>query len=209
MNSVMVALPSALTPTGRISRRNVTAIMRRSIRSDALSTYQTSSASLSGHDNAFRPLTCAQPVMPGFASSRRRCSSLYRSTYANGNGLGPTRLISPRTTDQSCGSSSKLVRRSALPNQLSRCSSSSNCPELSRSSLMERSFEIRMGTPSSPARICVKSTGAPSITRTATDAAAVRGRRSNIAGTATRMSIPRFARPFWIHRVATWSTVGC
>ena len=34
---------------------------------------------------------------------------MYRSKYSTRSGLGPTRLISPRSTFQSSGSSSKLV----------------------------------------------------------------------------------------------------
>ena len=35
------------------------------------STYQTSRANFSSQEMALRPLTCAQPVTPGFTSMRR------------------------------------------------------------------------------------------------------------------------------------------
>src|SRR5579872_331937 len=44
--------------------------------------------------------------MPGVASSRRRCHSSYCSTSWRSGGRGPTRLMSPRSTLSTCGSSS-------------------------------------------------------------------------------------------------------
>jgi len=41
-----------------------------------------------------------------------------------GNGRGPTKLMSPISTFRSCGSSSKLVRRSQPPNRVTRGSDS-------------------------------------------------------------------------------------
>ena len=45
-------------------------------RSERLSTYQTSSSIRSGQGSDARPFTCAQPVIPGLTSSRRRWRSV-------------------------------------------------------------------------------------------------------------------------------------
>ncbi len=54
---------------------------RRSRRSDWCSTYQTSSSMRSGQRRLLRPRICAQPVIPGLASSRRRWKGVYWSTW--------------------------------------------------------------------------------------------------------------------------------
>ena len=59
-----------------ISMRAVRARMRRSRASERLSTYQTSSSIRSGQESEVRPLTWAQPVMPGLTSSRRSWRSV-------------------------------------------------------------------------------------------------------------------------------------
>ena len=48
----------------------------RSIPKPKCSTYQRSISNLASHVTAFRPLTWAHPVMPGFASCRRACSGV-------------------------------------------------------------------------------------------------------------------------------------
>ena len=45
-----------------------------------------------------RPLTCAQPVMPGRTASRPRWRSEYWSTWTCTVGRGPTSDISPAST---------------------------------------------------------------------------------------------------------------
>ena len=47
--------------------------------------------------------------MPGVVSSRRPAQPVICSDSWTTNGRGPTRLISPRSTFQSCGSSSMLA----------------------------------------------------------------------------------------------------
>ena len=51
--------------------------MRRSRRSDQCSMYQRSSSMRSCQGSAARPLTCAQPVMPGATASRPRWRGVY------------------------------------------------------------------------------------------------------------------------------------
>ena len=53
-----------------------------------------------------RPLTCAQPVMPGRTARRPRWRSVYWSTWTWTVGRGPTIDISPRSTLTRFGSSS-------------------------------------------------------------------------------------------------------
>ncbi len=89
---------------------------------------------LSGVSTAPRlPLICAQPVMPGFmrwrhaysATSRADSTSPVRMPMAWGR--GPTRLISPQSTFQSCGSSSRLVLRMKRPTRVTRSSPTLTC----------------------------------------------------------------------------------
>ena len=61
--------------------------------------------------------------MPGVMSSRRLAQPVILVDSWTTNGRGPTRLISPRRTFHSCGSSSRLQRRSALPTRVIRGSS--------------------------------------------------------------------------------------
>ena len=68
-------------------------------------------------------------------------------------GRGPTKLISPLITFHSSGSSSRLVLRKALPNEVKRSSSSKGLPCVSTSSLIERNFIISNGLPCRPGRI--------------------------------------------------------
>ena len=59
--------------------------------------------------------------MPGFASStRRRCHGWYCSTSKGSGGRGPTSDMSPRSTFQNCGSSSRLVFRRNRPGGVMR-----------------------------------------------------------------------------------------
>src|SRR3954468_21415392 len=56
------------------------------------------------------PCTCARPVMPGFTFKRRCCHSEYWLVRTSGSGRGPTKLICPRRTFHSCGTSVILIR---------------------------------------------------------------------------------------------------
>src|SRR5260221_369674 len=66
--------------------RAVIARIFRSSHTERWSTYQMSSSMRSLHGSVARPFTCAQPVMPGFTSSRRRWRSVYWSTCAGTGG---------------------------------------------------------------------------------------------------------------------------
>ena len=72
-----------------------------------------------------RPLTCHRPVMPGFTVKRGRYGSASSFASHESIGRGPTRDISPRSTLISCGSSSRLVRRSHPPSGVIRGSPAS------------------------------------------------------------------------------------
>src|SRR5690554_7791921 len=50
-------------------------------------------------------------VTPGRTSWRRNCSLEYSGKYSINKGRGPTRLMSPLSTFQSSGNSSRLVAR--------------------------------------------------------------------------------------------------
>ena len=141
--------------------------------------------------SALRPCTCAQPVMPGRASSRRRCDEVYLSTYFTGNGRGPTRLMSPLITDHSCGSSSRLLERSRRPSGVSRASSGSRLPSGWRSLVIVRNFGGVIGWESRPARAWRNTTGDPCARRTSRATTPITGNKTNPAMAARTMSAPR------------------
>ena len=160
------ASPAALIPSRINTLRTVSHKICRSSQKLRLSTYHTSSANFSSQLIAFRPLTCAQPVIPGRTSCRRPCSGVYRGRYSISRGRGPTRLISPRSTFHNSGNSSRLLARKKRPKGVSRCASGSNAPLEPRSSVIVRNFIILKGEPCSPDLICEKNTGLPSFRRT-------------------------------------------
>src|SRR5207245_2366354 len=84
------------------------------------SMYSMSSARAFSKDGSSRALVCQSPVIPGMTSRRPKCSRLYCSYSSVVGGLGPTRLISPFSTFQSCGSSSRLYLRRNLPTWVTR-----------------------------------------------------------------------------------------
>ena len=87
-----------------------------SVHSECVLAYRRSRRTISSNVVRLRPLTCQSPVMPGFASStRRRCHGWYCSTSKGSGGRGPTSDMSPRSTFQNCGSSSRLVLRRNRP----------------------------------------------------------------------------------------------
>src|SRR5690606_36100525 len=107
----------------------------------------------------FLPLTCAQPVIPGFTSCRRYCSGVYKGKYSIRSGLGPTRLISPFSTFHKPGSSSKLDERNREPNLVNRSESGSKLPSLPRRSVIDLNLNILNGFPFIPGLTCVKKIG--------------------------------------------------
>ncbi len=72
------------------------------------------------------------------------------------SGRGPTMLISPLSTFQSCGSSSMRVFRMNRPTRVTRGSfSSANlAPRTSASTRIERNLFSMNARPNSPARSC-------------------------------------------------------
>src|SRR4029450_7505281 len=113
------ALPLYVPPN---SASGVRARILTSSQGERLSTYQTSSSIRSSHGSDARPCTCAQPVIPGRTSRRLRWCGVYCSTWYASVGLGPIRLISPRTTFHSCGTSSSEIRLSTEPTRVMRVS---------------------------------------------------------------------------------------
>src|SRR5664280_3469172 len=61
--------------------------------------------------------------MPGRMEWRRACAAEYSGRYSISSGRGPTTLMSPRSTLNSSGSSSRLAARSWRPNSVG-CGSS-------------------------------------------------------------------------------------
>ena len=127
--------------------------------------------------------------MPGLASStRRQCHALVLLHLVGSGGRGPTSDMSPRSTFQNCGSSSRLVLRRKPPIGVTRgslVSLNSACgpPNSLRRSLDEpgdvlagavrvvgvhahvRNFSIVNGLPRSPTRVCLKKTGPGDVSR--------------------------------------------
>src|SRR5580658_6734889 len=192
MNSGIVAWPAWLIPRRQAIARSVRPAIRRSSPRLLRSTYQTSRANFSSHERELRPCTCAQPVMPGRTSCRRSWRALYRGKYSANSGRGPTRLMSPLRTFQSCGNSSRLQALRIAPTPVSLAASSSKLPEPSRASDIVRNFQSLKTRPCSPVRSCVQNTGGPSHSRIATAAAAMAGAVKASPAIAPIISISRF-----------------
>ncbi len=93
------------------------------------STYHTSYSNFFSQLMALRPLTCAQPVIPGLTSFLLRWVSLYRDRYSGSKGLGPMSDISPLRTLISCGISSSEVFLTKAPIFVKRSASGKSFPE--------------------------------------------------------------------------------
>src|SRR5271157_1054895 len=124
-NGTTVTSPRPEMPSRRRTLTRVIVRILASSLNDQWSTYQVSSRNFSSQSIAFRPLTCAQPVIPGRTSWRLACSGVYRARYCISSGRGPMRLKSPLSTFQSWGSSSRLVLRRNRPSRVSRSESGS------------------------------------------------------------------------------------
>ena len=166
--------------------------MRRSKTIDLCSTYQISWESRVIQSTEFLPFTCAQPVIPGKHSSLRRCSGEYRAIYLTGSGLGPTRLISPRTTLRNCGSSSRLLSRKNFPKAVIRSSSGRGFPKESKQLVMVLNLKIKNEHPDCPARSWRNSTGEPSFIRTRIPINSNIGEINSMHSKETAKSSPRF-----------------
>src|SRR5215204_4910672 len=70
---------------------------------------------MSSVPSVLRPLTCHSPVRPGGTLKRGSNSSGNISASQLRQGRGPTRVMSPRRTLSSWGSSSRLVLRRNTP----------------------------------------------------------------------------------------------
>jgi len=78
-------------------------------------------------------------------------------------GRGPISDISPRTTFQSCGSSSSEIRRSSAPTRVMRGSPRSTAypaPTVSAPTTIVRSLRSSKSTPFLPTRVCRRAPGA-------------------------------------------------
>ena len=83
---------------------------------DMVLAYRKSRRTISSKVVRLRPATCQRPVMPGLASNTRPlCQGLYCCSSYGSGGRGPTRDISPISTFQSWGNSSRLVRLRIRP----------------------------------------------------------------------------------------------
>ncbi len=166
MNSSIVACPGWLIPSRFRIFPIVMAIILMSSHNDWWSTYHTSSRNFSSQLMALRPLTWAQPVIPGRTSWRRACSGVYRSRYCMRRGRGPTKLISPFKTLNNSGNSSRLVARRNRPRTVRRSESGRRASLASRASVIVRYFRSQNGLPFSPGRSCRKNTDVPNLVLT-------------------------------------------
>ena len=151
LNPIAPTLPALESMSFR--RRILTTVfhtMRKSSRNETWSTYQTSNSNLCVHEMAFRPLTCAHPVIPGRTSWRRACSGVYKSRYLMTSGLGPIIDISPLSTLNNCGSSSSEVFLRKAPTFVMRCSLGSRLPSSSFSSVIDLNLMMLKILPFNP-----------------------------------------------------------
>ncbi len=135
------------------------------------------------------PSTCHGPVIPGVRCRRLRSSPSTSASSSITSGRGPTRLISPRRTLNSCGSSSSDVRAQEARRRASRAgrrlilnmpsptslSARSSSFRSSASTTIERNLKIRKCRPSRPTRTWRKKTGPLESSRIASAIAAISG----------------------------------
>ena len=116
---------------------------------------------------------------PGDARSNLVPSGVGRRSSGAGSGWaaggGPTRLISPRSTFTSVGSSSRLVARSTLPSLVSRASSVSGPSSPGSAVRMVRNLTSSNVAPCRPARCWRNITGEPIVSRMASATATSTG----------------------------------
>ena len=84
------------------------------------------------------------------------------------SGLGPTRLMSPRSTFHNWGNSSRLVARSHRPTRVRRTASGNRSPLASRCSDMVRNLSSQNGFANLPGRCCRNRIGRPMDNQTST-----------------------------------------
>ena len=126
----------------------------------------TSIASARPIDTALRPLTCAQPVIPGRTSWRRACSALYRVEVLGQQRARADQAHVPASTLMSSGSSSSDVARSVEPNGRGASASvatASTAPRRVGGAPSCGTCISVKSRPSLPGRSCLKSTGEPSL----------------------------------------------
>ena len=112
---------TSLAPRCR-TRNAVATIRRRYSPTDRSASHSRSCASFSVHDMSRAIRSCANPVSPGRTTSRcQYCGISSQSCSKNTGriGRGPTSDMSPCTTFQSCGSSSRCMVRSNRPTRVS------------------------------------------------------------------------------------------
>src|SRR6266511_3721225 len=129
---------------------------------------------------------------------------------------GPTRLISPRTTLISCGSSSRLVRRRKRPLRVMRGSSGrwpygsslicSSCPIAIASCTIVRNLSMRNTRPLLPTRGWAKRTGRPVSKRIHNAIAARSGLKTSSAIAASTRSSTCFTRAAGVSRARASTT---
>jgi len=131
----------------------------------------------------------AAPVIPG--RQRRRpiwCSGIF--------GRGPTRLISPVRTLNTCGNSSSFQRRRNGPTGVKRWFSvvvTQLCAPFSQCAIV-RNFKIVKVRRRRPIRVCRKRTGPGEVNRIARPTTRKIGRRKGIARRTQLTSKSRFKR---------------
>ena len=150
--------------TGLVRMRQAVAAQTRRYRwTERSATYSRSWASFSAQEVSRVIRSWANPVRPG--STTRRCQYCgiwphSSSKNAGRIGRGPTMLMSPRTTFQSCGSSSRWAKRSTRPRRVTsvcvRCVSSwprYGPSRASASGVSVRNFSIVKMRPARPTRL--------------------------------------------------------
>src|ERR1700686_2669629 len=134
---------------------------------------------------------------PGRTSSVGWCAGRYQAATKRGSsGRGPTSAISPRSTLNSCGSSSILDRRSKRPHGNTR---GSWLPVMglpaSSATVIERNLNIENVLPCRPARGARKITGPGLLTRMPRATSSISGLSTMSAATAAAMSNSRLPIP--------------
>src|SRR6266481_8097580 len=99
--------------------------IRESSHSDALRTYHSSNFSFSSLVTSLAPLTWAHPLIPGRTES---LIDVFAGWSSGSRGRGPIMDISPNSTFNSCGNSSRRVVRRNRPTAEGRLLPAVGCP---------------------------------------------------------------------------------
>src|ERR1039457_3318527 len=137
--------------------------MPASVRTEITEAYRPSHSAFSRSGMPSYELIRARPVSPGLQAKAPFCARYSQSWRCAGRaGRGPTRLMSPFTTLNNCGSSSMLVRRMNFPTLVTSADRASAEGISTVFTGMLRNLRTVNRDPLRPTRRCRNNAGTPS-----------------------------------------------